>query len=89
MIKVNFMRSEDNTVDILTKNVSVELFQRHIQKLIIDKDDLESEDSVSSGRKGVAGMPPQTDLSRDTQGHSYTHDKDGQTNLDTDDHQTG
>ena len=37
----------------------------------------------------VAGMPSQTDLSGDTQGHSHTHDKDGQTRLDTDDHQTG
>ena len=37
----------------------------------------------------VAGMPSQTDLSGDTQGQSHTHDKDGQTSLDTDDHQTG
>ena len=30
LIKVDFMRSEDNTVEILMKNVSVELFQHHI-----------------------------------------------------------
>ena len=37
LIKVDFVRSEENTSDIATKNISVELFNIHIAQLIADK----------------------------------------------------
>ena len=53
MIKIDFVRSEDNTSDILTKNVTVDLFAKHIKHLIIDKGQVEPKGNKSLVRKGV------------------------------------
>jgi hypothetical protein len=54
LIKINFVKSEENTSDIMTKNVTVELFEKHVQGLVIDKGELD--DDMSSSRKGVGRM---------------------------------
>jgi hypothetical protein len=54
LIKIDFVKSEENTSDIMTKNVTVELFEKHVQGLVIDKGELD--DDMSSSRKGVGRM---------------------------------
>ena len=54
LIKIDFIRSEHNTSDIMTKNVTVELFDKHVKGILIDKNEIE--DNRSSSRKGVDGM---------------------------------
>jgi hypothetical protein len=51
LIKIDFVKSEENTSDIMTKNVTVDLFEKHVQGLVIDKGELD--DDMSSSRKGV------------------------------------
>jgi hypothetical protein len=51
LIKIDFVKSEDNTSDIMTKNVTVELFEKHVQGLVIDKGEIDGD--MSSSRKGV------------------------------------
>jgi hypothetical protein len=49
----------------MTKNVIVELFEKHISGVIMNKDEVES--NSSADRKGVAEMstdPPQTDSNK-------------------------
>jgi hypothetical protein len=58
LIKIDFVKSEDNTSDIMTKNVTVELFEKHISGLIMNKNEIEIDSS--DDRKGVAEMS--TDL---------------------------
>jgi hypothetical protein len=41
LIKIDFVKSEDNTSDIMTKNVTVELFEKHISGLIMNKNEIE------------------------------------------------
>jgi hypothetical protein len=54
LIKIDFVRSEENTSDIMTKNVTTELFEKHTKGLIIDKKEID--DDKSSSRKGVERM---------------------------------
>jgi hypothetical protein len=54
LIKIEFVRSEEKTSDIMTKNVTVELFEKHTQGLVIDKNEVD--DDMSSSRKGVERM---------------------------------
>jgi hypothetical protein len=56
LIKVDFVKSEDNTSDILTKNVSVDLFKYHTQHLIVEKAEVEGNGDKSPVRKGVKGV---------------------------------
>jgi hypothetical protein len=56
LIKVDFVRSEDNTSDILTKNVSVDLFKYHTQHIVIEKKNVEDNGVKSPVRKGVKGV---------------------------------
>jgi hypothetical protein len=56
LIKVDFVKSEDNTADILTKNVSIDLFKHHTRSIVMSKNDLENGDAISSVRKGVEGV---------------------------------
>jgi hypothetical protein len=63
LIKIDFVKSEENTSDIMTKNVTVELFEKHVQGLVIDKGEID--DDMSSSRKGVGRM-----LSDLSQSHS-------------------
>jgi hypothetical protein len=56
LIKVDFVKSEDNTSDILTKNVSVDLFKYHTQHLIVEKAEVEGKGDKSPVRKGVGGV---------------------------------
>jgi hypothetical protein len=58
LIKIDFVKSEDNASDIMTKNVTVELFEKHISGLIMNKNEIEIDSS--DDRKGVAEMS--TDL---------------------------
>jgi hypothetical protein len=51
LIKIDFVKSEENTSDIMTKNVTVELFEKHVQGLVIDKGEIDGD--MSSSRKGV------------------------------------
>jgi hypothetical protein len=51
LIKIDFVKSEENTSDIMTKNVTVELFEKHVQGLVIDKSEVDGD--MSSSRKGV------------------------------------
>ena len=53
LIKVDFVRSEDNTSDILTKNVTVELFNHHTKHIIAEKAEVEGKVDKSPVRKGV------------------------------------
>jgi hypothetical protein len=54
LIKIDFVKSEENTSDIMTKNVTVELFEKHVQGLVIDKSEVDGD--MSSSRKGVGRM---------------------------------
>jgi hypothetical protein len=56
LIKVDFVRSEDNTSDILTKNVSVDLFNYHTKHIVIEKNIVEDDGVKSPVRKGVEGV---------------------------------
>jgi hypothetical protein len=56
LIKIDFVRSEDNTSDILTKNVSVDLFEKHIKHMVMNKSEVESKKPSSLVRKGVEGI---------------------------------
>jgi hypothetical protein len=56
LIKVDFVRSEDNTSDILTKNVNVDLFKHHTQHIIVKKSEVLGEAHKSPVRKGVEGV---------------------------------
>ena len=38
MIKVKFVRSEDNVSDIATKNVASDLMRKHERKLMADRE---------------------------------------------------
>ena len=38
-IKIIFVRSEDNKSDILTKNVSSDVYQAHVDEYVVDKDE--------------------------------------------------
>jgi hypothetical protein len=50
-VKIIFIRPEDNDADIFTKNVSGELYDKHGEKLIWDKKDIENpEVAAASGR---------------------------------------
>jgi hypothetical protein len=53
LVKVDFVKSEDNTSDILTKNVSVELFKYHTKHIVMDKSEVDGKGYKSSVRKGV------------------------------------
>ena len=64
LIKVEFVKSEFNHSDIATKNVSVDLFEYHVQHIIEDKKDVES-----SSRKGVGDV--------DSDPTSSHHNSDG------------
>ena len=41
LIKVEFVRSEENTSDICTKNVTVDLYEKHITSILTNKEDME------------------------------------------------
>jgi hypothetical protein len=56
LIKDDFVKLEDNTSDILTKNVSVDLFKYHTQHLIVEKAEVEGKGDKSPVRKGVGGV---------------------------------
>jgi hypothetical protein len=53
LVKVDFVKSEDNTSDILTKNVSVDLFKYHTKHIVMDKSEVDGKAYKSSVRKGV------------------------------------
>jgi hypothetical protein len=53
LVKVDFVKSEDNTSDILTKNVSVDLFKYHTKHIVMDKSEVDGKGYKSSVRKGV------------------------------------
>jgi hypothetical protein len=55
LIKIDFVKSEDNTADIMTKNVTQELFEKHTKGIVLNKKDLDKDES--SGRKGVTEVP--------------------------------
>ena len=68
---IKFVKSEDNEVDIFTKNTTNVIFQRHQKKLVWDKGEVNKEenqeltqDEKSTGRmlKSKSGQDRQTDL---------------------------
>jgi hypothetical protein len=50
IIKVNWIRSEDNTADISTKNLPAAIFQKHVKNLGIRNWNLKRKDRRCSGR---------------------------------------
>ena len=80
LIKIDFVRSEDNTSDILTKNVTVELFERHTKHLVVRKDEVDPKSTKVPVRKGVGGVtvPLAQDLpqeSREAAGIQSSHEE--------------
>jgi hypothetical protein len=71
LIKIEFIRSEDNAADIMTKNVTVELFEKHTPRMIMDKSNIDS--NSSDGRKGVGRVP--TDLPGTDSNKGLSHNK--------------
>lgn len=56
VIKVEFAKSAENTSDVSTKNVSVDLlFEYHVKQLVADKEDT-IKDHTAPDRKGVGGI---------------------------------
>ena len=50
-LKIVFVRSEDNDADIFTKNTSGEIFERHGEKMVVQKSDVESKIKEGSWKK--------------------------------------
>ena len=73
LIKIDFVRSEENTSDIMTKNVTTELFDKHTQGLVMDKIEMEKDVDKSSSRKGVEGILSDLSLSLLNKGPSHNN----------------
>jgi hypothetical protein len=86
LIKIDFVRSEDNTSDILTKNVTVDLFERHVKHLIVRKDEVDPRSSKAPVRKGVGGVtvslaPALPQESNKAAGTQISHEEKGCQNM--------
>jgi hypothetical protein len=49
-IKIVFVKTANNTSDIFTKNLSKELFEKHQNKFVVDKDKVNDDDWNIEGR---------------------------------------
>ena len=46
LIKVIFVRTDDNDADIFTKNTTQQIYDNHVKKYLIDKEDFENSNEI-------------------------------------------
>ena len=46
LIKVIFVRTDDNDADIFTKNTTQQVYDNHVKKYLIDKEDFENSNEI-------------------------------------------